>query len=451
MYPITVNKHVSIATEMMRMRLKLNLQNYLLLKELCYEEATKSHAKVVDKVGREINVGSSQQVGKLLYDELKLPRKRNRKTGKDTTDENALRELRVGAPKYKELLNAIIEEKHIRKRIESYIEINFDEDNHIPYAANPAGTETNRWSFSKSPRNRGLNAQTLPKVMRIMADAPNGSIFISPDLPQADARIVAWDAKCESLIKLFLNPKVHYHLENAIRLFGISREEAYAPYFKAEDPRYTTTKGMGHGANYRMSPKRLAMELGIPVKEAEVLQGIYLHRLYPEIERWQLNRKELIKQLGGLRTPKPFERFRTFHTAWAELLLTGKISNGSWNEACAHVPQSVVADIVNVGMEKLWEGFPDARLHLHGHDSYLASVPIASLGDACRFALDALKVTLTIHDRLLTMVPEMSVGCNYGLMIPWKGEDQITYEDWEAKVAGKLDPEKLRKELYGYY
>jgi DNA polymerase-1 len=436
---------------MMGMRLKLNPQNYQLLKDLCYEEATKSHTKVVAQVGREINVGSSQQVGKLLYDELKLPRKRNRKTGKDTTDENALRELRVGVPKYKELLNAIIEEKHIRKRIESYIEIETDEDDYIPYAANPAGTETNRWSFSKSPRGRGLNAQTLPKVMRIMCDAPTGWIFICPDLPQADARIVAWDAKCESLIKLFLDPTVHYHLENCIRLFGIPREEAYAPKFKAEDPRYTTGKAMGHAANYRMAPKRLAMELGIPIKEAETLLGIYLHRLYPEIERWQLGRKELIKRFGGLRTPKPFERFRTFHKAWAELLLTGKISHGSINEACAYVPQSVVADIVNVGMEKLWEGFPDARLHLHGHDSYLASVPSSKLGDACRFALDALKVTLVIHDRPLTMVPDMQVGYNYGLMVPWKGEDQIIYEDWEAKVAGKLDPEKLRKDLYGYY
>ena len=434
----------------MQLRLRLNRPNYELLSTILREEAQKAHQAVVAQVGREINVGSSQQLGRLLFDELRFPRKGNRKTGKVTTDENALRELRVERPAHKELLNAIIAEKHIRKKIESYIEVEFDEDGYIPFSANPAGTETNRWAFSKSPTGRGLNVQTLPKSMRIMCDAPSGSAFICPDLPQADARIVAWDAKCESLIRLFDDPTRHYHLENCLRLFRLPREEVYAPAFK-DDPRYVLGKAMGHAANYRMAPKRLAVELGISVAEATRLLGVYLHQLYPEIERWQYAIKERIQREGGLRTPKPFERWRVFYKAWAEMLLTGKLSNGSWNEGCAHIPQSTVADIVNVGMEALWRDVKDVRFHLHHHDSFLASVPGDRLGVVCEAALEGLRVTLTIHDRPLLMEPEMQVGTNYGQMVVWKGERTLGELEGRLKVKMAIDEGKLRKELYGYY
>ena len=41
MFPFVINNHVKIALEMMSMRLKLNQENYQLLKELCYEEGEK--------------------------------------------------------------------------------------------------------------------------------------------------------------------------------------------------------------------------------------------------------------------------------------------------------------------------------------------------------------------------------------------------------------------------
>lgn len=460
-FPFTINNHVALASEMMGMRLKLNEANYQLLKELCYEEWEKCKANVTQLAGKPINVSSDKEVHGFLYGELALKKKikRTARGLRVTADENALRELRVEYPQHKEVLNAFIQERHIKKKIESYIEFECDEDGYIPYSANPAGTETNRWSFSKSPRERGLNAQTLPKVMRLLADAPANRVFICPDLPQADARIVAWDARCERLIKLFEDPSVHFHLENCLRLAGapgspfagITREIAYAPSFRAEDPRYVTGKALGHAANYRMAAKRLAMELGIAKGEAQKLLDIYLRQLYPEIERWHGEIKDRIKRRGGLDTPKPFQRHRVFYQAWGELMLQGKISVTSWNEACAFIPQSVVADIVNVGMEKLWMEEPDVRFHKHDHDSYLASVPKDHLSNCVWRALSTLSVTLSIHDRPLVMVPEMQVGLNYGQMVEWKGEE--TLEDLRPRLEKKMviDREKVRKDLYGYY
>ena len=132
-------------------------------------------------------------------------------------------------------------------------------------------------------------------------------------------------------------------------------------------------------------------------------------------------------------------------------MLYGKMSETSWNETCAHIPQSSVADIINVGMEKLWLNEPEVRFHKHDHDSYLASVPSSSLGRVCSRAMDFLKVELRIHGRPLTMVPEMSWGFNYGLLQEWKGEEVASYDQWWKRNQKKLDREKIRKDLYGYF
>ncbi len=463
-FPFTINNHVSIATEMTQTRLDCNRDNYDMLTRLLDEESEVCAAECERLVGHPINVGSWKQVQQFLYGDLGLKQKFKKGKTSPTTDENALRELRVEYPQYKEVLNAFIKERHINKKIESYIEIEFDEDGRIPHSANPAGTETNRWSFSKSPRNRGFNTQTAPKVIRLMIQAPRGRVFISPDLPQADARIVAWDSECMKLIELFSDPSVHFHLENCIRLgtvsgspfAGITREIAYGKNAEGvawKDyaiEKYTTGKAMGHAANYRMQAKRLAMELGIELRDAKSLLNIYLFNLYPEIPRWHQKIVERVRRTGSLETPWPFQRKRVCYGAWGELMLRGKIAEGTWNELCAHIPQSVVTDIVNTGMERLWEAEPDVWFHLHGHDSYLASVPAERLGDICVHALEMLKVELRIHNRPLVMIPDMQVGTNYGQMVEWKGEE--TLQDLQSRLDAKvIDEAKVRKELYGYY
>ena len=469
--PFTINNHIAIASEMMAVRLRVNQQNYAMLKQIASEEHTKCTAEVTQQVGHEINVGSPKQVQSLLYGKaagqlgLKPKFKHTPQGLRPTADENALRELRVESPQHKELLNAFIKERHIKKKIESYIDVQFDEDGCIGYSANPAGTETNRWSFSKSPRERGFNPQTTPKVMRLMVEAPMGSVFICPDLPQADARIVAWDAQCERLIALFTDPSVQFHLENCIRLAGapgspfagLTREIVYGsndagqPWKEYAIDQYTTGKAMGHAANYRMQAKRLAMELGIAVADARKLLDIYLHQLYPEIARWQYSIKERVAKVGYLETPWPMLRRRTCYGAWAELMMRGKIADTTWNELCAHIPQSVVADIVNIGMEGLWNDLDYVRFHKHDHDSYLASTPTRCLGDTCDSALRHLRVELRLHDRPLTMVPEMQYGRNYGAMVEWKGEAEPDVARLEAAERKSLKETHVRKAMYGYW
>lgn len=312
---------------------------------------------------------------------------------------------------------------------------------YISFSANPFGTCSNRWSFSKSPKGKGCNVSTLPKVIRLMVDAPPGRIFISPDLPQADARIVAWDAECLSMIQALSDPMRHIHLENCRRLFGRD--------IKKDTEEYKQGKAMLHAANYRMAPKRLAVELGISVSESKMLLEKYFH-IYPEIRTWHNTIKKRVQQDGYLETPKPFLRRRLFYTVMAELMNTGEISTNTWNSACSWIPQSTVADIINWGLMRLKEKYGDrVWLHLHGHDSYLVSIREEDQEEIIPVAMKLLEIQLIIHDRLLTMIPEMSIGMNYGLMVLWDGSPLIR-DRWWGLVANKMDEATIRKDLYGF-
>ena len=320
----------------------------------------------------------------------------------------------------------------------------------LPFSAHPEATVSNRWAFSKSPKGRGTNASTLPKVIRCMIEAPPGRMFVSPDLPQAEARIVAWDAQCLSMIKALSDPMRHIHIENCNRLFNHSLVAGTAEtkeYQKGDE--YRQGKAMLHAANYRMSAKRLAVELGMELGPAKRLLERYFH-LYPEIPLWHETIKNRIREKGFLETPSPFKRKRLFYTAMAELLNTGSISTEVWNSACSWIPQSAVADIINWGLRRLKDEFGDTVwVHKHDHDSYLVSVREEDQHQIIPRALDILQITLSLHDRSLRMVPEMSVGCNYGLMVDWIGEP-LSRDQWWEQVKCRMDEEKLRKDLYGY-
>ena len=274
-----------------------------------------------------------------------------------------------------------------------------------------------------------------------MIEAPPGRIFISPDLPQADARIVAWDSQCHSMIQALSDSTRHIHLENCERLFGrkVTKDE----------PEYVQGKAMLHAANYRMAPKRLAVELGLDIRSAKRLLEKYFS-LYPEIPQWHNTILSRVREKGYLETPPPFSRKRLFYTAMAELLNTGKISTETWNSACSWIPQSAVADIINWGLRRLKNEYGETVwLHKHDHDSYLVSIPVLLQREIIPRALGQLQIPLTLHGRVLTMVPEMSVGFNYGLMVPWTNVP-LNRGEWWNQVHSKMDETKLRKELYGY-
>ena len=439
-------KELDAAIEMQRVRLKVDGHMYKKLSEITREALDAKHKEVVHAAGRELNVGSGAQVARHLYGELGLKPKHNRKTKVVTTDENALRELRVDNPTLP-LLTHIIEERHLRKKQESYLQCTIDPDGYLPYMANVAGTETWRWTMGSSPKWRGTSPQTMPPILRAMYVPPRGRVFISPDLSQVEARVVAWLSECQRLINLFSDPKRNVHLENAARLWpGVKVTK--------DTLEYTLAKSMLHAANFGMEAARLAQEIGLSLAVAEAkLEGY--HRLYPEVRLWHAKVREEVVHTGRL--TNPFGRVRTFYEALGAIALTVRMSREQHKDAIAFLPQSTAPDILNRGMLASWEALPYMWLHVQMHDGYLASVPDSCVKESCDKALQDLKIVVMIHGRPLMVPAEMKVGWNWGEMMPYQGSE-ITRGEWETWRAGQQQrnitkygsyDNYLRKEIVG--
>ena len=140
------------------------------------------------------------------------------------------------------------------------------------------------------------------------------TVFIQPDLSQAEARVVAYLSGASKLIELFNDPSKSIHMENAKAILGY--------YPKKDSPDYILAKKCVHAANYRISAGFFSTVASVPKAKATELLEAY-HWSYPEIRRWHDWVRDQIAGTGILRTP--FGRERIFATARAELLLTGRV------------------------------------------------------------------------------------------------------------------------------
>jgi len=168
-----VTKELGLALGMQRNRMVVDSEKRLELKQMVDEKMAEVKGKwTLGKLAGEsvpLNVNSPKQVAKYLYETLGLPKKTRQ--GSVVSDETAISELRAQHPDIPEL-GWILEERHLRKLNSSYLDVELEQDGTLPGSWCVHGTETGRWSSGKSPRNKGLNLQTVPKAVRWMVIPP---------------------------------------------------------------------------------------------------------------------------------------------------------------------------------------------------------------------------------------------------------------------------------------
>lgn len=116
-----------------------------------------------DILGEPLNPRSPKQMQELFYDSLGMRPVKDRKTGSVTTNSNALALMRTRQPLLIPLIDTIEELRSIGVFKSTFVDSNIDADNRVRCNFNLAGTETFRFSSSKSPFGTGLNLQTIPE------------------------------------------------------------------------------------------------------------------------------------------------------------------------------------------------------------------------------------------------------------------------------------------------
>ena len=259
----------------------------------------------------------------------------------------------------------------------------------------------------------GLNMQTIPPAMRPYCLIDEGYIGINQDLSQAEDRIVAWtgpDLVKKKAYKSGEDPnRTTYSKMFDVPYDSVSDELGSSDFGDGTKSQRFWGKQCNHSLNYDLSYLGFAMRYEVSNKQAKELVERY-HAAYPGVRGSY--QKMIIDELNRTRILyNPYGRKRAF---------MGRLDLSTYREGYAHLPQSTVADHINIrAFLPLWEeeGFAEAELLLQGHDSVYYQVPIR-VG-----FLQVAVIILTLKDSLETPIPfkdpfvipaDTKIGFNYG-------------------------------------
>jgi len=397
--------------QMSRRGVKIDLPLRDELRKQYTQEVINLQAFLDKSAGKPLNVKSAPDMHKLLYDTLKLPVKLHRETKRPTANKDAIVEL---AGKYNHpVLMTILEIRKRRDLIERYLDAQIDADGRMRCLFDPTGTRTGRLASRANIYGSGTNLQNIPPRLRRMFIADAGKVLFYVDLSQAEARVVAYLARCESLIELFASGR-DIHKENSVRFFG----------YYDEDKR-VAVKRIVHGSNYGEGPDRIikvAAADGIRLAYGDVVNGQTAYfMLYPEIKEIWWNEVRQALKYRILETPLGWRR--QFYGRWDNV--------NFFNEAIAFQPQCTVGILGEMGMLAASK-VPGAEILLNEHDAVLGQCEESEVGTVVPAVQEAMQIPIQIHGRTLTIPSDAKVGKNWGEFNEKTGENPEGLRKWKV-------------------
>jgi DNA polymerase I-like protein with 3'-5' exonuclease and polymerase domains len=223
-------------------------------------------------------------------------------------------------------------------------------------------------------------AQTieLPNIRKLFLPDP-GYVICDCDLPQADARVVAWEADDAKLKAIFNDPEADLHTENCLSIFGTFSKRG----------RFLAKSGV-HATNYGASPPTLAKALGISIREAEDFQHRWFSA-HPGIYDWH---RRVEHALQTTRTITNIFGYRRVYFDRPEQLLP---------QALAWIPQSSVA----LTIDKMWDAVCEKekdfgiQVLFQVHDSLVFQLPKSRFHEALSFLEEAFTLVLPYPDPMI--------------------------------------------------
>lgn len=310
--------------------------------------------------GEDFNINSTQQLGKILFEKLKLPVIKKTKTGY-STDVDILEKLKKEHP----IIEKILEYRSLMKLNSTYVEgllpyIN-EKTNRIHSFFHQTITATGRIS-STEPNLQNIPTRIeLGKQLRKVFKPKDGYIFIDADYSQIELRVLANISKDEHMMEAFLNDE-DIHKQAASKVLGIPIEEV------TKEQR-SSAKAVNFGIVYGISDFGLAEQIGISRKEAKKYIEQYLEK-YNGIRQFMSDIVDETKEKGYVETL--FHRRRYI----PELSSNNYMVRQFGSRAAMNTPiQGTAADIMKIAMinvfNKLKEKNLDAEIVLQVHDELI--------------------------------------------------------------------------------
>jgi DNA polymerase-1 len=364
---------IEVLAEMERVGIRLDIERLAEIGRGMAERIDQLEKEIYELAGHEFTIGSPQQLGTVLFQELELTKKRRGKTG-FSTDARVLAQIR--------------DEHEIVAKLENWRELTKLKNTYLDALPDLVDPETGRihTTFNQVAAATGRlssinpNLQNIPirseigRPVRSCFVAERGMRLLSADYNQVELRVLAHVADEDVLREIFASDQ-DVHRETAAEVLAIDPDEV-GPAERSK------AKMVNYGIAYGLSAFGLADRLQISREEAATYIERYFER-FPAIQAFitetiaTAEKEGFVYTLSGRRRAIPELR-------------SNQRQRRSLGERLAvnTVIQGTAADIIKLAMLRCRTALADAgmdtRLVLQIHDELLFEGPKAEMDDAAQ-------------------------------------------------------------------
>ena len=331
--------------------------------EMLSQGIDKVQAAIYELAGEEFNINSTQQLGRILFDQLGLPPVKKTKTGYSTNAE-VLDKLRGRHP----IIEQILDYRQLTKLKSTYVDglgKVIGDDGRIHTCFQNTVTATGRLS-SAEPNLQNIPIRTpLGAELRKMFVAGPGMTLVDADYSQIELRLLAHMAGDEGMIAAFRSGG-DFHAETAAKVFHVAPDQVTHEMRRQ-------AKAVNFGIVYGISAFSLSQDIGVTVAEAKAYMDRYF-ATYPGVRAYMDHVVERAKADGYVSTLMGRRR-------WLPELKSSNFNTRSFGERVAlNMPiQGTAADIIKLAMLRVRdrlnaEGLR-GQLVLQVHDELIVECP----------------------------------------------------------------------------
>lgn len=357
--------------------------------------------KIYDDAGGQFNINSTQQLGDILFNRLKLPTIRRTKTG-FSTDANVLEALQGQHP----IIDKMLDYRQFTKLKSTYIDA-------LPTLVNPK-TGRLHTSFNQTVALTGRlssvdpNLQNIPirtelgRAIRKAFVAGTNAVIMSADYSQIELRVMAHISDDAELQEAFRN-KEDIHTSTSAKVFGIKQEDV------TRDMR-RKAKEVNFGIMYGIGPFGLASRLEISQTEAKEIIQRYFER-FPKVKQYindtidSARRKGYVSTLLGRRRYLPDINSRNF-----------TVRSNAERQAINMPIQGTSADMIKlamIGIDDVLRSRKSAigtQMLLQVHDELVFEVRKDEVDLMKELIVDRMKHALTLN---VPIEVDVGIGANW--------------------------------------
>ncbi|HEX5501246.1 MAG TPA: DNA polymerase I [Thermomicrobiales bacterium] len=374
--------------------------------------------EIYELAGHEFNINSTQQLAKVLFEELGLKSGRRTQSGGYSTSQDVLEDLRDEH----QIVAAVLDYRQLGKLKSTYVDA-------LPTMVNPA-TGRVHTSFNQTIASTGRLSSVSPNLQNIPIRTEIGrevrrafvadntsphrlfpgeeSVLVSADYSQVELRILAHLSGDEDLIAAFRRGE-DIHRRTAAAVFNVPLEEV------TSDQR-RVAKSANFGIIYGLSAFGLARDTGMSMQQAGRFIDAYFKQ-YPKVQAYLRGTRDQAEIEGYVASLSGRRRYIP------EIASPNPVRRQAAERMAINMPvQGTAADLMKEAMIRLHHALIGegllSKLVLQVHDELLFEAPVSELGALAALARGIMVGVSADAGLVVPLEVEVTAGPNWGELAP---------------------------------